>query len=62
MRDEYRAGSFLLEQESGVDVETSVSVLFVERFSVFKSYDEILIHDEAQACPSGEVELVVCRS
>ena len=38
----------VLEQESCVDVECTVSVLLVEAACVLERYDEVLVHDEAE--------------
>ncbi len=40
----------VLEQESGIDIECSVSVLLVEAACILERYDEVLVHDEAQTC------------
>ena len=42
--------SLMLEQESGVDVECAVSVLLVEAACILERHDEVLVHDEAEAC------------
>jgi hypothetical protein len=42
--------SNFLEKEADVDVERSVSILFVEAACILECHDEILVHDEAQTC------------
>ena len=53
--------SSCLEQISGVDVECSVAVLFAVfayRLAVLKADNEVLVHDESEACTNGYVKLV----
>ena len=56
-----------LKQESGVDVERAVAVLFLYyrvfaelayRQAVLERDNEVLVHDEAQACTYGDVRAV----
>ena len=58
-----------LKQESGVDVERAVAVLFLYyrvfaelayRQAVLECHDEVLVHDEAQTATDGDVWAVVC--
>ena len=51
--------SQMLEEEAGVDVECSVSVLLVEAACVLERHDEVLVHDEAQTCTGCSVESVL---
>ena len=39
-----------LEEETGVDVECTISVLLIETTCIFECNDEILVHDEAKTC------------
>ena len=56
-----------LEQEAGVDVEGTVAVLVLDEWvfaefadwqAVFKGYDEVLVHDEAQTTTYCDVRTV----
>ena len=58
----------ILEQESCIDVEGAVAVLFLDglvaaelayRQTVLEGYDEVLVHDEAQAGTHGDMRTVV---
>ena len=64
-------GNVLLEQESCVDVECAVAVLvFNHRIvaelahwqAILECNDEVLVHNEAQACTDGDVWAVVCNT
>ena len=49
----------VLEQEAGVDVECAVSVLLVEAACILERHDEVLVHDEAEACAGCCMETVL---
>lgn len=41
-----------LKEESSVEIECKSSILFVEALCSLECYDEVLVHDETQACTS----------
>ena len=51
-----------LEQESDVDVESSVTVLLVEAACVLECYDEVLVHYEPETCSGRTMETIVSGS
>ena len=67
----YNMKYVLLEQESGVDVECAVAVLFLYyrilaelayRQAILECNDEVLVHDEAQATTYCDVWTVACEA
>ena len=49
----------ILEEETGVDVECTVTVLLVEAAGIFECHDEVLVHDETQTCSCRSVKTIL---
>ena len=48
-----------LEQEAGIDVEGTLSVLSVEAACVFERYNEVLVHDESESATHRSMETIL---
>ena len=59
MTDELRMTGEGLEEETGVDVECTVTILLIEAAGIFECHDEVLVHDETQTSAGRSVKTIL---